>query len=103
MPSFFRALPRPSAPFRACVLSLGALTLFSVAAPSAFAAPTVPVITNVTVSPNPIPAISGVFTVTAQVAPSTSGLTSVILYETYPNSGSTKRTAPMTVGTDGVT
>ena len=78
------------------------LALFILSAPLCAAA-VGPTISNVTFSPNPILAVGGVVTVTAQVTPSPSGLSSVVLYETYPNSGVTLRTVPMTVGSDGVT
>ncbi len=69
---------------------------------------TSPTITSVIYSPKPIPVAGGTVKVTAKVADPALGLSSVTLYETYPNGGNyngstIKRTAPMTVGSDGVT
>ena len=63
-----------------------------------------PSITTVTSSPDPIPVQGATATVTAKVTDAGVGLSSVILYENYPNDlNHIKRTAPMAVGSDGIT
>jgi hypothetical protein len=100
MHTILRALLRPAA---LVAISLGTASLLGFTAAPAAATPVVPVITNVTITPGTIPAAGGVFTVTAQVQASTSGLSSVTLYETYDNTNQIYRTAPMTLGSDGIT
>ena len=82
--------------------ALCTLTLFVLAAPKCAAA-VGPVITNVTYSPNPIPVAGGQVTVTAKVTDSTAALSSVNLKEGRPGYGYPYRSAPMAVGSDGVT
>ena len=89
-------------PLFAVMLAFCMLTLLVLAAPPCAAA-VGPVISNVTYSPNPIPVKGGQITVTAQVTDAGAALSSVSVYETFPNSGQTYRTAPMALGSDGVT
>ncbi len=100
MHTILSALLRPIA---LAAITLGTTSLLGLAAAPRAAASVVPTITNVTSSLNPIPAIGGVTTVTAQVSASTSGLSSVTLIETYDNSNQILRTAPMSLSSDGVT
>ncbi len=84
---------------RMLLLSLVSLTLcLGLSRPGAAA----PSISGITVNPNPVPAAGGQVTVTATVTDSV-GLSSVVLQEGRPNYNFPYRTAPMSVGADGVT
>ncbi len=79
------------------------IALFAFAAPRC-AATTGPIISSPTFSPAAIPAVGAIVIVTARVTSSGGGVSSVILYENRPGGYNTPyRTAPMTVGSDGIT